>query len=74
MTPELAILPTMEMGSLRAEAYFQDPDVQITRSRDDDPALQLEEAGIVMVLSFVDRESLRRFLYRLSHLSLPRCD
>ena len=74
MKTGLEMLQTREMGSLRAEASFQDPDVRITDSRDEAPSLRLEEGGIVVVLAFVDRESLQGFLYRLSHLSLPPLD
>ncbi len=74
MKADLALTPALELGSLRAEARFQEPDVRLSCSRDEDPALHLEEGGIVVVLAFVDRASLCRFLHRLAHLSLPRHD
>lgn len=74
MKPELALVPTLEMGTLTACATFQDPDVRLTAPHGRPPAVRLEEAGVVVVLEFPDRESLARFQRRVAHLHLSRRD
>lgn len=74
MKPELSLLPSLVLGTLKACATFQDPDVRLTERRGQPPAVHLEEGGVLVVLEFPDRESLERFQRRLAHLHLPRRD
>ena len=70
MSPYLHQVPRLELGRLTARATFQDPDVRLVQSLQDPPALHLQEAGVLVILEFTDRERLEHFQNRLAHLRL----
>ena len=72
MIPGLDIAPCIEMGTLRAAATFQDPDVQIRQGEDQPACIRLEEGGVVVELEFPDHQSLARFQLRLASLKPER--
>ncbi len=71
MKPCLDVAPCLEMGTLRASANFQDPDVRLTFDGDDLPCVRLEEGGVIVVLEFPDLDCLTRFVRRLARLPVP---
>lgn len=71
MRAGMSLAPTLETGTLTANATFQDPDVRLTGRADDVPAVRIEEGGVIVVLEFPDLVSLTRFLRRLARLPVP---
>lgn len=72
MSPALDIGPSLEMGTLRAAATFQDPDVRLTHTEERPACLRMEEGGVVVELEFPDRQSLARFQRRVASLKPER--
>lgn len=68
MSPTLDICTALELGTLKAAATFQDPDVQITETEDAPASLRMEEGRVVVVLEFPDRQCLARFQRRVAAL------
>lgn len=69
MNPTLDIAPFLEMGTLRAAATLQDPDVRLTATEERPACMVIEEGGVVVELEFPDTGSLRRFQHRVASLS-----
>jgi len=60
----------LELGTLKASATFQDPDVRLEgREHDDEqPSVQVEEGGVTVVMLFPDLDAVRRFQRRVARL------
>jgi len=59
------------VGTLRASANFQDPDVRLGLEADGPPSILIEEGGVLVVLEFPDLDCLTRFARRLAQLPVP---
>ena len=68
MKPQLT--PALETGLMSATASFQDPEVTLSASDGDAPALCIEEAGVAVKLEFPDVECVLRFQHRVAALRL----
>ena len=71
MRAGMSLAPTLETGTLTANATFQDPDVSLAGRGDDVPAVRIEEGGVIVVLEFPDLDCLTRFVRRLARLPVP---
>ncbi len=71
MKPCLDVAPCLEVGTLRASANFQDPDVRLNLEADGLPSLLIEEGGVLVVLEFPELDCLTRFVRRLARLPVP---
>lgn len=71
MKPQLALMPAQLHGFLKVSASVGTLDVRLAAFNDDMPVLQLEEAGIVVELEFMDRDGLEAFARRVSALVFP---
>ena len=71
MKPCLDVAPCLEVGTLRASANFQDPDVRLSPETDGPPSILIEEGGVIVVLEFPDLDCLTRFVRRLARLPVP---
>jgi hypothetical protein len=71
MRAGMSLAPTLETGTLTANATFQDPDVRLAGTGDDAPAVRIEEGGVIVVLEFPDLDCLTRFVRRLARLPVP---
>jgi len=71
MRAGMSLAPTLETGTLTANATFQDPDVRLAGRGDDVPAVRIEEGGVIVVLEFPDLDCLTRFVRRLARLPVP---
>jgi len=68
MRPCVDVAPCLEVGTLRASANFQDPDVRLNSDEAEAPSILVEEGGVTVVLEFPDLGAVRRFLRRLATL------
>ena len=68
MKPQLT--PALETGLMSATASFQDPEVTLSASDGDAPALCIEEAGVAVELEFPDVECVLCFQQRVAPLRL----
>ena len=71
MRAGMSLAPTLETGTLTANATFQDPDVRLVGAGGEVPVVRIEEGGVVVVLEFPDLDCLTRFVRRLSRLPVP---
>jgi len=56
------------MGTLRASANFQDPDVRMADEGNEGPVVTIEEGGVTVELEFPDVDAVRRFQSRVAIL------
>ena len=70
MTPHLGLAPCLEVGTLRATATFQDPEIRIDEGGERAPRIAIEEGGVAVELEFPDLGSVHRFVRRMSTLHL----
>ena len=68
MRPGLGIAPTLEMGTMRASANFQDPIVRLVGDGDAAPTVTIEEGGVTVELEFPALDAVRRFQRRVGVL------
>ena len=71
MKPCLDVAPALELGTLRASANFQEPDVRVVVDDDGVPSIRIEEGGVTVVLEFPDLDCLTRFTRRLARTPVP---
>jgi len=71
MKPCLCVAPSLEMGTLRASATFQDPDVRLAAEGNEGPVVTIEEGGVTVELEFPDVDAVRRFQHRVAMLPAP---
>lgn len=68
MRPRLALIPSQLHGFLKVNATLGVPEVRLANFNDEMPVLQIEEAGIVLELEFLDQKCLVEFVTQLSAL------
>ena len=71
MKPCLHVAPCLEMGTLRASANFQDPDVRLADEGNEGPVVTIEEGGVTVELEFPDVDAVRRFQHRVAIMPAP---
>ena len=71
MTPRMALVPAQLHGFLKVNATLGNPEVRLAAFNDEMPCLQVEEAGIVLELEFLDRSGLEEFARRILALVPP---
>lgn len=73
MKPRLALIPAQLNGFLKVSATVGNPDVRLAAfnlpsNEHEMPVLQIEEAGIVVELEFLDVKGLEAFARRIAAL------
>ncbi len=71
MRAGMSLAPTLETGTLTANATLQDPDVRLVERGEGAPCVRIEEGGVIVVLEFPDLDCLTRFARRMARLPVP---
>lgn len=72
MEMKTRLTPALEMGLMKATASYEAPEVTLFISELEMPTLCVDEAGVIVELSFPDREALEQFQQQVAALRIEQ--